>query len=85
MLQTSGFDVATIFETAATMCQAKKGPFATAMNVEVEESEEGFNSLEDTTLEAAAARLNTLSRRPAIERSSIVPGVVLVDNSKGVL
>ena len=53
MLQTSGFDVATIFQTAATMCRAKKGPFATAMKVEVEESEEGFNSLGDTTLEAA--------------------------------
>ena len=84
MVKASGFDVATVFETAAAICRAK-GPLVAAMEAGVEESAFDLESLEDTTLEAAAARLNTLSRRPAIERSSVDPGVVLVDNSKGVL
>jgi hypothetical protein len=33
---------------------------------------------------AAAARVKTMPARPAIERSSISPGVVVVDNSQGI-
>jgi hypothetical protein len=41
---------------------------------------------EDTVQElfAAAARVKTKPARPAIERSSISPGVVVVDNSQGI-
>jgi hypothetical protein len=33
---------------------------------------------------SAAARVKTMPARPAIERSSITPGVVVVDNSQGI-
>jgi hypothetical protein len=44
------------------------------------------DSEEDTMQEllAAAARVKTMPARPTIERSSISPGVVVVDNSQGI-
>jgi hypothetical protein len=49
-------------------------------------AEQVVESQEDTVqgLFSAAARVKTMPARPAIERSSIIPGVVVVDNSQGI-
>jgi hypothetical protein len=48
--------------------------------------EEAVENQEDTMqgLLSAATRVKTMLARPVIERSSITPGVVVVDNSQGI-
>jgi hypothetical protein len=67
------------------MCERGSSTATNAMKTEVH-LEAVVDSEEDTMQElfAAAARIKTMPARPAIERSSISPGVVVVDNSQGI-
>ena len=84
MIKASGFDVATVLETAAGMCRAQDNqPTAlvrTGAHAEVDSETE---STLGASLCAAAARIQTIPRRPAIERASLTPSVVMIDNSRG--
>jgi hypothetical protein len=69
----------------ATMCERGSSTATNAIKTEVH-LEPVVDSEEDTVQElfAIAARVKTMLARPAIERSSISPGVVVVDNSQGI-
>jgi hypothetical protein len=79
------FSPATVFKRAATMCESGHYTVATTLKTAVD-AEQEVDSQEDTVqgLFSAAARVKTMPARPAIERSSITPGVVIVDNSQGI-
>jgi hypothetical protein len=81
----SDFSPATVFKRAATMCESGHSTVATTLKTAVD-AEQVVESQEDTVqgLFSAAARVKTMPARPAIERSSITPGVVVVDNSQGI-
>jgi hypothetical protein len=89
MVSRADFSPAVVFKMVATMCERGRSTATNAMKTEVHleplvDSEE--DSEEDTVQEllAAAARVKTMPARPVIERSSISPGVVVVDNSQGI-
>jgi hypothetical protein len=67
---------------AATMCESGNSTIANVLEMEFE-AEQGH---EDTVegLFLTAIRVKTMPARPAIERSSITPGVIMVDNSQGI-
>jgi hypothetical protein len=85
MVSRADFSPAAVFKMVATMCERGSSTATNAMKTEVH-LEVVVDSEEDTMQElfAAAARVKTMSARPAIERSSISPGVVVVDNSQGI-
>jgi hypothetical protein len=64
---------------AATMCEMGNSTVAKAFKGEIQ-AEEAVESQEGTVqgLFSAATRVKTMSARPAIERSNITPGVVVV-------
>jgi hypothetical protein len=74
-----------VFKMAATMYKRGSSTATNAMKTEVY-LELVVDSEEDTMQEllSAAARIKTMHARPTIERSSISPGVVVVDNSQGI-
>jgi hypothetical protein len=67
------------------MCESGHSMVATTLKTAVD-AEQVVESQEDTVqgLFSAAARVKTMPARPAIERSSITLGVVVVDNSQGI-
>jgi hypothetical protein len=67
------------------MCELGHYTVATTLKTAVD-AEQVVESQEDTVqgLFSAAAHVKTMPARPAIERSSITPGVVMVDNSQGI-
>jgi hypothetical protein len=67
------------------MCEQGSSTATNAMKTEVH-LELVVDSEEDTVqgLLSATARVKTMPTRPAIERSSISPGVVVVNNSQGI-
>jgi hypothetical protein len=79
------FSPAVVFKMVATMCEQGSSTATNAMKTEVH-LEPVVDSEENTVQEllAAAARVKTMPARPAIERSSISPGVVVVDNSQSI-
>jgi hypothetical protein len=79
------FSPAAVFKRAATMCESGHYTVATNLKTAVD-AEQVIESQEDTVqgLFSAAARVKTMPARPAIERSSITLGVVVVDNSQGI-
>jgi hypothetical protein len=85
MVSRADFSPAVVFKMVATMCERGSSTVTNAMKTEIH-LELVVDSEEDTVQEllAAAARVRTLPARPAIERSSISPGVVVVDNSQGI-
>jgi hypothetical protein len=85
MVSHSDFSPATVFKRAVTMCESGHSTVATTLKTAVD-VEQVVESQEDTVqgLFSAAARVKTMPARPAIERSSIMPGVVVVDNSQGI-
>jgi hypothetical protein len=85
MVSRADFSSAVVFKMVATMCERGSSTATNAMKTEVH-LEPMVDSEEDTVQEllAAAARIKTMPARPAIERSSISPGVVVVDNSQGI-
>ncbi|BBN08850.1 hypothetical protein Mp_4g14970 [Marchantia polymorpha subsp. ruderalis] len=85
-LMDSGIDLARVFRVAATSCERGR---VIAMSAEIrEDTVEGPSStstlFEETTWQAAAARMESLPARPAIHRESIVPSVCMVDNRSGI-
>jgi hypothetical protein len=85
MASHADFSPAAVFKRAATMYESGHYTVAIALKIEVD-VEQVVESQEDTVqgLFSAAARVKTMPVRPAIERSSIIPGVVVVDNSQGI-
>jgi hypothetical protein len=85
MVSRADFSPAAVFKMVVTMCERGSSTATNAMKTEVH-LEPVVDSEEDTVQEllAAAARVKTMPARPAIERSSISPGVVVVDNSQGI-
>jgi hypothetical protein len=67
------------------MCDSGHSTVATFFKTAVD-AEQVVENQEDIVqgLFSAAARVKTMPARPAIERSSITPGVVVVDNSQGI-
>jgi hypothetical protein len=85
MVSHSDFSPTAVFKRAATMCESGHSTVATTLKTAVD-AEQVVESQEDTVqrLFSAAARVKTMPTRPAIDRSSITPGVVVVDNSQGI-
>jgi hypothetical protein len=85
MVSRADFSSAAVFKMVATMCERGSSTATNAMKTEIH-LEPVVDSEEDTVQEllAAATRVKTMPARPAIERSSISPGVVVVDNSQGI-
>jgi hypothetical protein len=85
MVSRADFSRALVFKIVATMCERGSSTATNAMKTEVQ-LEPKVDSEEDTVQEllAAAAHVKTMPARPAIERSSISLGVVVVDNSQGI-
>jgi hypothetical protein len=79
------FSPTAVFKRAVTMCESGHSTVATTSKTAID-TEQVVESQEDTVqrLFSAAARVKTMPARPAIERSSITPGVVVVDNSQGI-
>jgi hypothetical protein len=79
------FSPTVVFKMVATMCERGSSMATNAMKTEVH-LEPVVDSEEDTVQEllVAVARIKTMPARPAIERSFISPGVVVVDNSQGI-
>jgi hypothetical protein len=67
------------------MCESGHYTVATTLKTEVN-TEQMVESQEDTVqgLFSATACVKTMPTRPVIKRSSITPGVVVVDNSQGI-
>ena len=67
------------------MCELDGPTYINAMKTEVIEVQvdRSKKDIEEGLL-SAAQRVKTMAARPAIERSSIILGVVVVDNSQGV-
>ncbi|BBN19630.1 hypothetical protein Mp_8g12240 [Marchantia polymorpha subsp. ruderalis] len=81
----SGIDLALVFRVAATSCERGRVA-ATSAEIRVDTVEDPSSTstlFEETTWQAAAARMESLPARPAIDRESIVPGVCMVDNRSG--
>jgi hypothetical protein len=85
MVSRADFSPAAVFKMVATMCERGSSMATNAMKTEVH-LEPVVDSEEDTVQEllATAARVKIMPARPAIERSSISLGVVVVDNSQGI-
>jgi hypothetical protein len=79
------FSPAAVFKMVATMCERGSSMVTNAMKPEVH-LELVVDSEEDTVqdLLATVARVKTIPARPTIERSSISPRVVVVDNPQGI-
>jgi hypothetical protein len=85
MVSHANFSPTAIFKRAATVCESGHYTVATTLKTTVD-AEQLIESQEDTVqgLFSAAARVKTMPARPAIERSFITPGVVVVDNSQDI-
>jgi hypothetical protein len=85
MVSRADFSPATVFKMVATMYERGSSTATNAMKIEVH-LEAVVDSEEDTVQElfATAARVKTMPARLAIERLSISPRVVVVDNSQGI-
>jgi hypothetical protein len=85
MASHADFSLATVFKRAAMMCESGQYTIATTLKTAVD-TEQVVESQEDMMqgLFSTAAHVKTMPVRPEIERSSIIPGVVVVDNSQGI-
>jgi hypothetical protein len=85
MVSHSDFSPAAVFKRVATICESRHYTVATTLKTAVD-AEQVVENQEDTVqgLFSAATRVKTMPARPAIKRSSITPGVVVVDNSQGI-
>jgi hypothetical protein len=85
MVSHADFSPEAVFKRAATMCESGHYMVATTLKTAVE-TEQVIGSQEDTVQElfSATLRVKTMPVRPVIERSSITPGVVVVDNSQDI-
>jgi hypothetical protein len=76
------FNSAAIFKMAATMYESGNSTIANVLEMEFEPEQCHKDTIEG--LFSAATRVKTMPARPAIERSSITPRVVVVDNFQGI-
>jgi hypothetical protein len=85
MVSHAVFSPIAVFKRATMMCESGHYTVATTLKTAVD-AEEVVESQEDTVqgLFSATARVKTMLARPAIKKSSITPGVVVVDNSQGI-
>jgi hypothetical protein len=85
MASHADFSPAAIFKRVATMCESGHYTVATTLKTAVD-AEQVVKSQEDTEqgLFSTVALVKTMPARPAIERSSITLGLVVVDNSQGI-
>jgi hypothetical protein len=85
MVSRADFSLAAVFKMVAIMCERGSSTATNAMKTKVH-LEAVVDNEEDTVQElfATAARVKTMPARPAIERSFISSGVVVVDNSQGI-
>jgi hypothetical protein len=85
MVSRADFSPAAVFKMAATMCERGSSTATNATKTEVH-LEPVVDNEEDIVqgLLSTTACIKTMPARPAIERSSISPGVVVVDNSQGI-
>jgi hypothetical protein len=85
MVSHSDFSPAAVFKRATTMYESGHSTVATTLKTAVD-AEQVVESQEDTVqgLFSADACVKTMPARPTIEKSSIIPGVVVVDNSQGI-
>ncbi|PTQ47547.1 hypothetical protein MARPO_0007s0008, partial [Marchantia polymorpha] len=85
-LMDSGIDLARVFRAAATLCERGSIPATSAGIGETigEELSSTTSSSDESTWQAAAARMESLPARLAIDRERVVPGVCMVDNRSGV-
>jgi hypothetical protein len=85
MVSRVDFNPAAAFKMVATMCERGSSMATNAMKTKVH-LEPVVDSEEDTMQEllAAATHIKTMPARPVIERSSISPRVVVVDNFQGI-
>jgi hypothetical protein len=85
MVSRADFSPAAVFKMVTTICERGSSTATNAMKTEVH-LEPMVESEEDIVQEllAAAARVKTMPARSTIEKSSISPGVVVVDNSQGI-
>jgi hypothetical protein len=85
MISQAQFSAPTIFKLAATMCEDDASTSVDFMEAVLEpQATIDNNWAEADELLAAATRVKTMPARSAIERSSITPGVVVLDNSQGI-
>ncbi|BBM98434.1 hypothetical protein Mp_1g13510 [Marchantia polymorpha subsp. ruderalis] len=84
-LMDSGIDLARVFRVAATSCERGRIAATSAKIREdtIEDPSSMSTLFEETTWQAATARMESLPARPAIDRKNIVPGVCMVDNRTG--
>ncbi|OAE22174.1 hypothetical protein AXG93_3271s1170 [Marchantia polymorpha subsp. ruderalis] len=77
----SGIDLARMFCLAATLCERGNVTITSAEIGEaiVEELSSTTTLSDESTWQAAAARMEFLPARPAIDRERVVPGVCMVD------
>jgi hypothetical protein len=85
MVSRADFSPVVVFKMVTTMCERGSSTATNALKTEVH-LEPVVDSEENIVQEllAVAARVKTMPARPAIERSSISPGVVVVNNSQGI-
>ena len=85
MVSRTDFSPAAVFKRAATMYELGHYTVATTLKIAVDVDQE-VESRTDMVprLFLVAARVKTMPARPAIERSSITPSIVVVDNSQGI-
>ena len=81
MVGACGFDVVFMLKKAAAMCRAKEGQCVAPMEIgALTGFDSEVESIMGANLYAAATRIQTMLRRSAIERASLTPKVVIVDN-----
>ena len=79
------FSAASIFKLAANMYEPDSSTSLSAMETILEPvGADGVTQGEVENLVATTTRVKTMPTRLAIERSSIAPGVVVLDNSLGI-
>ena len=86
MVGARGFDVAIVLEKAAAMCKAEEGqPVATMETWALAGVDSEAQSRAGANLYVEAAKIQTMLRRPAIERASLIPGIIVLDNAQNSL
>ncbi|BBN20559.1 hypothetical protein Mp_Vg00640 [Marchantia polymorpha subsp. ruderalis] len=84
-LMDSGIDLARVFWVEATSCERGR-VIATSAEIRedtIEAPSSTSTLFKETTWQVAAARMESLPARPAIDRERIVPSVCMMDNRSG--
>jgi hypothetical protein len=82
MMSHVDFNLAVVFKMTAIMCESGDSTIANVLETEIE-AEQGHEHTVEGLL-SAAIHVKTMPARPVIEKSSIIPEVVVVDNSQSI-